>query len=285
MVCCSCATTPKSASLTPPRASSSTLAALMSRWITLRSTCMYSSARRTPRQMPATHGSSKPRPTLRITSRVEPASQNSITTQSVDRIWYSRTKASLYATMCSQSQLRRMRISFLMSSQVAGSSESTLTATSSPPHSPTYTDPLAPVPMCRRSLVSTRARARGEPSAALARLARWFGLSWRGEVPDDVVARGDSVIGSNWEGGPLSGSGLGVPEASKSAGWRYGLTGCLAGGGAPPPPICSSKLAGASPRADRGVDPPEEMTSADWRRLPPRAESRELSRGLRSPAK
>ena len=161
---------------------------------------MYSSARRTPRQMPATHGSSKPRPILRITSRVEPASQNSITTHSVDRIWYSRTKASwagamggsgacklvssrcqhqsqwwshaieaearrvprcgsgrrgrhrnthrvlpglprpflgpqpwlnlgssraLYATMCSQSQSRRMRISFLMSSQVAGSSEST----------------------------------------------------------------------------------------------------------------------------------------------------------------
>ena len=51
---------------------------------------------------------------------------------------------------------------------------------------------------------------RGRPSAALARLARGFGLSWRGEVPDDVVARGDSVIGSNWEGGPLSGSGLGV---------------------------------------------------------------------------
>ena len=50
---------------------------------------------------------------------------------------------------------------------------------------------------------------------ALARLARWFGLSWRGEVPDDVVARGDSVIGSNWEGGPLSGSGLGVPALAR----------------------------------------------------------------------
>ena len=56
---------------------------------------------------------------------------------------------------------------------------------------------------------------RGRPSAALARLARWFGLSWRGEVPDDVVARGDSVIGSNWEGGPLSGSGLGVPALAR----------------------------------------------------------------------
>mmetsp|Transcript_22047 Transcript_22047/g.70395 ORF Transcript_22047/g.70395 Transcript_22047/m.70395 type:complete len:210 (-) Transcript_22047:2328-2957(-) len=154
MVCCSCATMPRSASLTVPSEASSTLAALMSRWITLRSTCMYSSARRTPRQMPATHGSSKPRPTLRITSRVEPASQNSITTHSVDRIWYSRTKASLYATMCSQVHSRMILISRLMSSAESACSSITLTATSSSRHEPRKTEPYVPCPIRFSSVVS-----------------------------------------------------------------------------------------------------------------------------------
>mmetsp|Transcript_30578 Transcript_30578/g.100757 ORF Transcript_30578/g.100757 Transcript_30578/m.100757 type:complete len:523 (+) Transcript_30578:708-2276(+) len=201
MVCCSCATMPRSASLTVPSEASSTLAALMSRWITFLTECMYSSPRRMPRQMAATHGSSKPRPTLRITSRVEPASQNSITTHSVCFIWYSRIKASLYATMCSQSHPRRMRISFLMSCASAPSSCSTLTANSSPPFSPTYTEPCAPVPKCLASFTSRKPLRGDEDSPALARLEL------------DLETTLDDVAFDGEPGGCGGGGGLGARES------------------------------------------------------------------------